>query len=687
MREQLASLSRPVVLVLAVALLLVGYFWVHKPLPPGGFLMLGGAILDAITVFAALIACGTVGHAITRRVIAPRLDLTRWSRAEHFALVTVIGFGAVSTYALIIGLIGLYTRFALWLPLIALMIVLRRDLRGYLAQLRGLFAAVREDVRHVSPFTLIVIAITLLLIALALIDTFVPVYAWDGLVYHLVEPQRALEQGRLLGYADNFYLGFPKLTEMLFGLVMSAFGRSTSAALIHWLFGMCALIAIGGMARRYGTRSTGWIAVAIVIMGFNTWQLFGWSYVDLAVMAYAALAFSALMHWRTTDQVGWLALAGVLIGFGVGVKYTTGVIAIAFSVLIVLRTFRTPRRMIACLLWIAIPAVIVFAPWAIRAALLYGNPIFPYIFDGLNWDSARAEAFNQAGRGLIAKGDFWQVIVMPFAATILGQNYGATYSYTAGAWLLTLPFLFVIVWKWTDSYGRTLAKDGAVILLVVYVFWAITAANNGIAMQTRLMIAMFPVSAVLGAVALAALEKAPEKPIHMAFIMRAVFALTLIASAIEIVNKVVEVQVFPVMTGQIAPADFRFRQLASHPTALARLNELPAGSDVIFMYEPRNYDCPPTIRCHGDVLFDNWGRARANADSPQAVFAGWRDAGHEYVLVFFYGLYSLQQSTQQISYYPEQDNEFLAVYTDHLTEVWIDDGGRYGLFRIAPPAA
>src|SRR5690606_4518199 len=104
----------------------------------------------------------------------------------------------------------------------------------------------------------------------------------------------------------------------------------------------------------------------------------------------------------------WLALAGVFAGLGLGVKYTAGLTIVALGVFIVMRQ---PRQFLRNGLIFGGAALLVFAPWLLKELLLYQNPIYPYLFDGVSWDSLRTANFNSTGNGILNGENAWQWLV------------------------------------------------------------------------------------------------------------------------------------------------------------------------------------------------------------------------------------------------------------------------------------
>jgi hypothetical protein len=652
---------------------MTAYYWVHKPFDLSTITILGGAALDLLTVSALFAIAGGIGRKLNA-VLNSRLalDFTLLSRAECFALAGVFGLILIAVAALALGMIGLFRNIFFWIPLIIFGVLLRHEIRAWLDDGRALVAAARPQTR----WGWILAAFSVMLLVLALLHTLAPPYAWDGMTYHLVGPRQYLADGRMTPQPENFYLGFPKSVEMLFSVAISLFGRDSAAAPIHFGFGILSLLAVGGLARRYAEHGieAAWFAVTLLIGSFSIWLIMGWPYVDLGVLALSALAFSLVNVWRETKDSRWLIPLGLVCGFAVGVKYTGGLLAIPLALYIAVYQ---PRQLVRNGLFFGLAALVAFLPWMIRGTLHYGNPIFPYLFNGLNWDAERGFLFNQVGKGMISLNLGWHLPLLPFTATIFGVDNAEPYGFTLSPWLLTLPFLLLVVWKWVSERARRLALGAVLLEAPVFIFWAFSAANAGIAMQTRLMIVLMPISAVLGALAIDALGNAPDKPIHLSFIVRALFVITLLFGLKDTLTWFTRARVGSYLLGETSREDYLFGYLASFPATMQRLGDLPDGSQVRILFDPRSYYCPREITCVPDVVFDQWSRLLAPDFLPEAVFREWRERGDDYVLFFRHGY----QAYMDFIGHNFEENAILPPALDqHLVEVWTTPDGRYTLY-------
>ena len=566
--------------------------------------------------------------------------------------------------ALIFGLIGLFHPLLLWAVLIVVTVILRKFLLTWLRDCLSLLRSIRVE----SPGRGAAMLYCFFMLGLALLIALAPPTHWDSLTYHLVAAERYVRLGAITAQPDNFYLGLSQNVEMLYGLAVGLFGRVTAAAVVHFGLGVIGLLATAGVTRRFAGRSAGWVAALLLLSAYNVWALFGWAYVDLGTLLYGALALIAVTAWREARTRGWLMLMGVIVGLAMGVKYTTLALGIALGLFVLIheprRVFQNGAIMIAA-------GLIAFAPWMVKGLLLYHNPIYPFVFNGLNWNLERSNEFNFSAYNLLAKGEGWQLPILPVAATIFGRDNADGFGFTLGPWLLTLFLLLPLVWTFLETRARQLARDALIVLLPLLIFWGIMAALNAVGIQTRLMMMALPAFAASGAVALHGLAQFPKKPLAINFIVRAVLALTLTLSVLDAFWETSHEQVVPFLLAQEDLNTYMYTNTQAYYNAMVNL---PAGSRVLLMWEPRGFYCPETVTCTADVLFDQWKLPLLDGLSPDEVFERYR-ADYDYLLLSK----ALYDQYLEFSTHHDLDAQFPAALDQWMTSVWTDEV-RYTLY-------
>lgn len=666
-------LLQKLLILIAVLILVPLYYVWHKPFDPALALLLGGAAADLVTVAVIAIISGGIGKRLLWRFAADWLSLP-----ERVALESATGLGIISIGALFFALIGLFNS-AMWAALTVTGMLVLRPAWHWLRDFRHVC---RDALRPQSTWTRLIVFYALFVLGSALLIALAPPNYWDAMVYHLEAPRRYLEVGRMLAQPDVHYMGFPQGMEMLYGLSMALFGRDTAAAPLHFYTGLLALMAVAGIVRRYTDRPTAYMAILLPLSSYSLWLLFRIPYVDLVVMLYGTLMVIAFLRWRSTEDPAWLLICGVIAGFAIGIKYTAGVMAVALLLAIILHR---PRQLITNGLRFGLPLLLVFSPWMLRGVLLYQNPLYPYLIGGLNWDTIRTVNFNQAGLGMLSEPSLtWHIALLPFTATIFGDQQIAPYQWTAGLWLLTAPFLLIFVWQRLNDDQRDLAKQMILLIIPFWLLWMVTAATSGIGAQPRLLLVGTGPVIILGSLAFAAIARLPKRPLDLTFVLTSIIALTLFLGSLEMMQTVVRTQIIPYMTGNILKETYLLGRPGLYYAVVRDLDDLPPESTVQFMWEPQSYYCPDDITCIPDPLYDNWSYPIMTGTDPDDLMQQWRDSGVDYLLV--YGLKAGQGEgyNRWVNYNPhtrETDLLFPDTLETWMAPVWTDDiAGVYTLY-------
>lgn len=233
-------------------------------------------------------------------------------------------------------------------------------------------------------WVLIALAVGLWIAGATLPPGFVSSFAddYDVLEYHLQLPrQYALDQH--VGTLDwNVYSHYPLGVEMLYLLCMCLRGGPYegmyAAKMMHGAFGVLAVVAVFGALRREAdTRarfSAALLATAPMVV-YLSWM----AMVELAQVAYLAVALLWLRQWLRSRSLGSAVAAGAMMGGACAVKYLSVGLVLG-PLAVVMLVFPIFARRPA--LWghaavAVLAAVVAFAPWLVRNSLAVGNPVFP----------------------------------------------------------------------------------------------------------------------------------------------------------------------------------------------------------------------------------------------------------------------------------------------------------------------
>lgn len=652
-----------------VVIVLLLYYWIHKPVTPAFAAAVGGALFDMATTALFVVAGAGLGRRLLRR-----LDRAAWSAPERLAADGLIGLGALSLLILLVGAV-LLNPLSMILLLAALAGVIWRDCYDWL---RDLVGWLRGGIPGKGwPRFLAMTALIMLLLGLIL--AVLPPTAWDVLTYHLAGPAEYVEHGRFYAVPDNHFLGFPQLVDTLFAGQLGLTGRLATGNLMSWAIGTLALLMVGGYAARRAGPVAGWVAVNVLLTATSFWLEMTWAYTDLMPVGLIVIGLAAADAWiearqadpgNTRAGLGYLILIGVAAGFGMSTKYSVLWMAVGLGVLILWLVRREGWRsmLISGVIYGGVAAAVLL-PWLVRNVILYGSPVYPLVFEAAEMDDLRQDWYDVPDSSLIDTGNAWMLPIFPVAATLLGIEGGVGFSATIGPLFLLLVPMLLFTWTTLQPDERQTTTRALVVGGTILLLWMISAAiGPRLSIQTRILFYLFGPLAVIAGIVAAALGRLPKKPFDLGFIIRAMVSLVFVLMLIEAAQIVTRHGLHAYFSGKDEyREDYLKDQLGWHYETMAHLNDLPDGTHIRFVWEPRYLYCErDRIRCQPDSLLDAWYYARRTLGSPAEIATAWQDA--DYLLVFEAG-----------RDYEEDDNEMFEpddwaawdeFVAEYLIEVW-----------------
>jgi Dolichyl-phosphate-mannose-protein mannosyltransferase len=623
------------IVLLATLGLAIGYYIVHKPFELSQALILLMALRDASVAIGVIVGAGGLGRFIWPRLGLP--DPAAISNGERVALEALLGMALLSPAAALLGLLGIYQPPALAVLMLGCFAISARAMFAWLATyrlaIRNFFAGMGEY-RGLALYCL-------LMLGLIMTTALAPPTAWDALAYHLNIPRAYLATGRIFSNPENFFFGFSHGLEILYGVVMALTGGINGPAFMHWLIGVLALMAIGGLVKRHTDGRMALLAITLLLTSPSLVGLFGKPYIDLGMLLCGACVLVIASCWAETRRNGWLIALGMCLGFAVAIKYVGGALAMAVVLWLLWQLRGKPAQAMRAIALVAVVAGAAFAIWALKGVLLYQNPVYPFLFHGPNWDADRAHAFS--GDSTIARHFPYLIPVLPITATLFGDEGGGAlpgvfFTFTTGMWLLTAWLAIWPGWSRLPSPQKSLARLALWLGGPLLLFWMALSVVADIGVQPRLMMIAMPVAAVLGALALGNLRAWAAKPIDIGFIMRGLLVFTLLLNALGTARQtLVEHSTLSYyLNGD--PETYLNNTLSFYMLTMRHLDTLPVGGRVLFLWEPRAFYCPTQLHCVGDVMVDHWHRPVRSGVQPNQVLANWRTQKFDYILVSKIGL-------------------------------------------------
>ncbi len=641
-----------------------GDFW----LPVGTSLnVLVGSLVDILAaVWIALVALGL------GRPLLSLFSITQQSFLDELIFALGLGFGILGLLVLALGLMGLLQTTVLVFVLSVLTLLTIRPSLGYLRQ------APRP--RPGGLIALFLILVLLLSLTLALL----PATSWDGLFYHLNGPKLYLEAGRIASGINIPHLNFPFLLEMLFVLGM-AIRSDATAVMIHYIFLLLLIGLVYLIARELLKVANGWLAVLLLLAVPMVLSLASWAYNDLALAFYEVGALYAVLRWRlggrpspvldkdktplmrshllswTAKLPRWLLISSIFCGFAMGLKYTSFVAPLTIGLLI-LWWFRTKLRAgVRYLLLFGFIAFLVASPWFLKNLAFTGNPVYPFLFGGHFWDEFRSSAYSEAGTGIAFNPD---TCLSASPNPLMGQNVSECSFdpiYLARR-LITLPYdltlgiqdasrdgdtgpLFLVLFPLFLAYvsirSRTEVPKALWSLLFFtatsYAFWVAGVIMSAPLWQSRLLLPAFV--ALCPALAWM-LEDLGRFDFPNFSLKRLLYLVLGVVLAVGLGNQLLNwltYQPWSYLTGAEGREQYLERRLGAHFLAMETINNsLPVDASVVFLWEPRSYNCQR--ECRPDSIIDEFGHLQHLYGDAQSIAQFWRDEGISHVLLNRTGL-------------------------------------------------
>jgi hypothetical protein len=634
-----------------VGAVLALYYWAHKPITPALALAFVQSFANLAVALILVLAAGGVGRRLLDMLFGAGSDLNMPGAGS--VVEVTLGWGAIGLGMLLLGALRLYYPIAAWALAGLLLFVLRRDIGAWLlatAQLARALAPAGRLERVAAGFSVLVLAF-------GLMRALAPPVTWDALVYHLTLPALyARTHGIQVNPADfSVFSGMPQLTEMLYtaaGLLrVDPSTASIAAQTLGWFIGAFLCLGLAGSARDMGLPA--WVAPAILFSSLSIALELAWAYSDLLLMLLALAVVLALRQWRTPRVDGradlrWLGLAGIFAGLACGCKYTGVIVPLAGVAVVVAGELSEGQgarrgrlvRALRSAVYFALLAGAAFAPWLLKNWLLTGSPFYPLLWPAADMDALRLWFYNRPDQAQ----PLLQAAVIFLRATFFGVQSGNEIDATLGPLFLLCAGLLAFEWRVLTPQLR---RDLAWLLLFVaaaYFGWVLLAHYSALAHQARLFFAFLPALALLGAAGLAGVGGLNTPALRLSLVVNAAFGLVLGLSATEVVAEFVSQNPLPYLAGTQSAADYVAAQLGWYQPAIERVNALPAGSRVVFLWEARSLACTSSIQCIPDVVIDRWWHARRTLGSAEPILAQWRAEGATHVLIYDTGAGFIQSS-------------------------------------------
>lgn len=497
----------------------------------------------------------------------------------------------------------------------------------------------------------------------ALLNTLVPAWDYDGLMYHLTGPRSFLDHGGIYPNEAIWYVNGPFSIEMLFTLGM-AFGDVLVPKLLHLCFGVLYVLASWSVAERWLNRRTAWLALALLI-GMPTLPIWaGFAYIDLAWSLFEWLALACALEYLRTRSQQWLTLSALFLGFAMSSKYLALMGLVVIALLLLWDARRKPIVLLKPALVIAAISFAIAGPWYIKNLVWFGNPVYPLYFGGPGWPAERLALYSSYlgsfGTGVSIR----SLVAIPVTIFTRHERFGAVMNRND-----ILNPLFLLAFFTPLVRGKRIAGLLGAAALLRTLLWFIGSQ------QIRFLLPIDPAFAILAASVIGT--------IGARFPARSALGLFLpaLATGLMTITLFYQVQLarllrpWDVIIGHESADEFLARNVGDFEASRFMLEALPAGRRVLMPGDGRSYYCAP--RCIPDPDHFRWAAEIVKLESFEQ-FNDWlvaQDA--DYIMVSLEDLDFLLQHDQEGVMHAavtrlsgwQQQGCLLEIYSDTWTRI------------------
>jgi len=554
------------------------------------------------------------------RKIQVWLYLDRLTGLEQCIFNLAVGLGVVGYGVLIMGLIGILNPWGISLWLFMLSIIAWREIFNIVSNIPVWISKSKELFGELGILEKGMLLISAGIFVTVLAKTMAPPNDYDGLMYHLQAPKLFLQAGRIYPLPENIQANFPFTIEMLFTIGI-ALQSDVLASQLNLLFALLLVLAVYCFGRQYMSRAAGWLAVAI-LLGIWIFPLWASSQnVDIAWALYEFLAFFGLVRWQKKDSQRWLMFAGLMAGFAIGTKYMAlgGVFVLGLFVLWQSRHMGWHKILVNGVIFGGI-ALFIGSPWYLKNLVWFGNPVFPFIFGGRDWDRAQFEFYFSWLRGFVPGNNIWDYIILPFKIYIQNKKFSTMMGIDTPSWLFPLVFLYPFTKK-----SRVLTWM-AWVMLLRFGMWALAA-------QIRFLLPLYPGLSLLTAhVILDLVGKLKSRTVRHGLIIIGVGSLLILSFVIQVLY-LYAFPPFGVILGLESKIAYLSRFSGDFNAKQYLQENLDPDARVLMMWSGTGYYCDE--RCIPDTSQSQWVRIASPSFDPFVVAPELREMGVTHLLFSF----------------------------------------------------
>lgn len=641
--------------------IILGYYLIHSPLPEGIFSNILNAVWLLFCAFSITALAGGIGTKLYKFPEFPPLS--------RISLQAGLGFGVLAVFILALGSLWKVTEIILLILVPLGLFLLWNAIKEWFKN----FSAYREQWRNGNGFQkwLMILIVAILLSVLWI--TFAPAIKYDTLNYHFTLPKAYLLNQKITDLTWLVMSGMPQTTEMLY-LAAMALGGESAALVLNWLFGFLTVTGLVGFISHKINQQAAWAAAAALLGGSTLVSALAWGYVGWlsALFGFCVIVMMEQVI-RGLELKKYAFLAGCFGGLAFSTKYPAGVILAAGGLVLLWQVVRKKQIGWAAVWNFGFGGVMCSLPWLLKNYLFTGNPLYPFFWESGAMDAVRIGVYQ----GAPTFGDWTDLFFLPLKAFLTGVEGTMGYSVSTGPLLLGLGVLAFLGWtEKSAEIQKTLGMVGGISLLG-FLIWALGNQLSGYMIQTRFYFVLFPAFAVLAGFGYQSLSAINVKRAWFQKTIQGLVVGVLALNLVFLMKEVIHKGALALFFGEKTRAEYVYDNLGWYAAAVDAINQLPEGSKVMMLYEPRGYGCLP--KCDQDEILDRWKTQYPLYGNYDSMHSAWKTEGYTHLLVFYAGVEFLRSDNDP--HHPLEDLQALDVYLVTLPAP-VDFGGVYALYDI-----
>lgn len=649
--------------MLWLVIVLIGYYYTHKPFTPEVLVGLLIASWRILIVLGIVSLSGGIGFKILKGRAGQVLSQSITQAA--------LGLGILSVITLIIGATcGLY-----WWLFGSVMIFSGFLLRKSTVEWWNSWVVLKEDWRKSGNFGKTIAILLIFILTCSFIISLAPPLEFDAMTYHLAIPRAYLYESHISFLPNNVLWGMPEGTEMLNTLVMVLGGNET-ASLLGWFLGLLTIMGIFSYAKERLGNNAAWVAITCLLVGETFSSSLAWGYNEWPSMFFATATLITLDEWLKNKASKTAVLAGIFGGMALTTKYTAGLILLA-GMIIILNEFKMKnwQTTFKTLLIFGISAVLVFSPWLIKNTLPTGNPLYPILYPSGEMDELRLDFYQKNS----VTQSWFETLLLPWQATVWGIEGKVGYSSSIGPLLLGLSLMAGFGWQNRARIEKIAIRNVGLLTVTGLVIWGIASRIAEPLYQSRLFFSFFPAWAILGGAGFDSISKIKVATIRFGRIASSLILLVLVFAVLETGLRTQRQGALDVLLGLQNSEEYKADNMGWYAPAMEAIRRLPNGTRVLLLWEPRSLYCLP--KCDPDEIIDRWYHDIRTYGTADKVLTSWREQGYTHLLINLDGAKFIRENE---TWDTDQDWDYLETLLNSLNSP-NEFGNSYSLYSLASP--